>query len=141
MKVTKKWSKMLMVGMSAMVLTLGLVLGGCGHVDLNSAFFGEEDTSINWVMAPSPSVPSLNSLEKLSATSREASAIYRYGNRALAELNKWYVFTAPEKPGEIYYAVKDTSSTVRGAITVNAVWQVYKQRKMGTPTSLPVPSE
>lgn len=66
--------------------------------------------------------PSINSLEKLKNSSKEASTIYRYADRARAAENTWYAFTAEEKPGETYYAIKAVSKN--GAFT----WEIYKKR-------------
>ena len=97
-----------------------IFFSGC-VTDFNGLFFGKEDTSVNWEMAAVDKVPSLNQLEKLSNLSKESSAIYRYADRAHAEGNKWYKFTAPEKEKEEYYAYKKTNGN-------SYIWEVYKKR-------------
>ena len=104
------------------MVSMTLLLSSCTSLDLNGLFFGKEDTSISWEMVELGKAPSLNKLEKLSNTSKEASAIYRYADRAHAEDKKWYKFTAAEKPGEEYYAYK--------AINGNSYrWEVYKKKQ------------
>jgi hypothetical protein len=110
--------------MLAVLLTFGLVLTGCGTLDLNSAVFGKEDTSVNWQMAEIPTAPSINALEKLKNTSTEASAIYRYADRAHATDNTWYVFTADEKPGETFYAFKNVARDGK-----SWTWEIYKEKQ------------
>jgi hypothetical protein len=103
------------------VLTLGLGLSSCLSLDLNSLIFGKEDTSINWVMTEITAAPSMNKLESLKNTGKEASAIYRYANRAHAKENQWYKFTAQEKPGETFYAYKNKVGN-------NYQWEIYRSK-------------
>ena len=109
----------LLIGIT--MASMALLLSGCTTLDLNGLFFGKEDTSISWQMVELQEVPSMNKLDKLSNTSKEASAIYRYADRVHAEDKKWYKFTAPEKPGEEYYAYKDTNGNI-------SKWEVYKKK-------------
>ena len=109
----------LLIGITMVSMTL--LLSSCTSLDLNGLFFGKEDTSISWEMVKLEKAPSLNKLEKLSNASKEASAIYRYADRAHAEDKKWYKFTAPEKPGEEYYAYKNTNGNI-------SKWEVYKKK-------------
>ena len=109
----------LLIGIT--IVSAALLFFGCTTLDLNSVFLGKEDTSISWEMVELEKAPSMNKLEKLSNTSKEASAIYRYADRAHAEDKKWYKFTAPEKPGEEYYAYKDTNGNI-------STWEVYKKK-------------
>ena len=110
----------LLIGITMVSMTL--LLSSCTSLDLNGLFFGKEDTSISWEMVKLEKAPSLNKLEKLSNASKEASAIYRYADRAHAEDKKWYKFTAPEKQGEEYYAYKATNGN-------SYRWEVYKKRQ------------
>lgn len=109
-----------MIGVILVSIGTVFLFSGC-VTDFNGLFFGKEDTSVNWEMTAVDKVPSLNQLEKLSNLSREASAIYRYADRAHAEGNKWYKFTAPEKEKEEYYAYKKTNGN-------SYIWEVYKKR-------------
>ena len=109
-----------MIGVILVSIGTVFLFSGC-VTDFNGLFFGKEDTSVNWEMTAIDKVPSLNQLEKLSNLSKEASAIYRYADRAHAEGNKWYKFTAPEKEKEEYYAYKKTNGN-------SYIWEVYKKR-------------
>jgi hypothetical protein len=117
-----KKNNLFVMGMLTVSLAFGLVLTGCGTLDLNRAIFGKEDTSVNWQMAEASSTPSINTLEKLKNNSVEASAIYRYADRAHAEDNTWYVFTADEKPGETFYAYKNVARDGK-----SWTWEIYKE--------------
>ncbi|WP_038100191.1 glycosyl transferase [Treponema pedis] len=106
-----------------MIITLmciSFLFSGCATT-LRDMFFGKEDTSINWEMVELQKAPQMNKLEKLSATSKERMAVFRYAERAHAEDKKWYKVTAPEKAGEEYYVYK--------ILTANgAIWEVYKKK-------------
>ncbi|MGI0511212.1 MULTISPECIES: hypothetical protein [Treponema] len=109
----------LLIGIT--IVSAALLFFGCTTLDLNSVFLGKEDTSISWEMVELEKAPSMNKLEKLSNTSKEASAIYRYADRAHAEDNKWYKFIAAEKPGAEYYAYKAANGNM-------SKWEVYKKK-------------
>ena len=117
-----KQKKVIKLLIGVMMVSATLLLFGCTTLDLNSVFLGKEDTSISWEMVEVQKIPSMNKLDKLSNTSKEASAIYRYADRAHAEEKKWYKFTAAEKPGEEYYAYKDTNGNI-------SKWEVYKKKQ------------
>jgi hypothetical protein len=110
-------------GMLAVVLILGFMFTACGTLDLNKAILGKEDMSVNWKMVEAPSPPSINMMEKLSNTSTEASAIYRFADRVHAEDNKWYIFTAEEKPGETFYAYRNVAKNGK-----SWTWEVYRKK-------------
>jgi hypothetical protein len=108
------------VGMLAMVLVFALVLSSvsCGTTSVSARRV--DSTSFNWVMEPAASAPALNTLEKLSSSNAEALDIFQHTERAESEREKWYMLTAKEKPGEIYYFYQ-TAGTV-------SVWTVYKKK-------------
>jgi hypothetical protein len=121
-KIAMRKNNGLFFGMLAMALVLGLTLTGCGTLDLNSAIFGAEDTSVNWQMAEASVTPPVNSLTKLKNTSGDASAIYRYADRAHAADNTWYVLTSEEKPGETFYAYKNVARDGN-----SSAWEIYRE--------------
>jgi hypothetical protein len=107
----------------SVLLILGFMFTACGTLDLNRAILGKEDMSVNWQMVEAPSPPSINTMEKLSNTSADASAIYRFADRAHAEDNKWYIFTAEERPGETFYAYRNVARDGK-----SWTWEVYKKK-------------
>jgi hypothetical protein len=109
--------KLVFLAMLVCVLALGFMVTACETVG------SKEEVSVNWQMTAAPEAPSEALRVKLSNISKEASTIYKYADSANAEGNTWYTFTAEEKPGETYYAYKNTSEDGK-----SWTWEVYKAR-------------
>lgn len=116
-----------MVGLILMIIGTVFMTSGClmRRALRGYSLFAKQDTSVTWQME------TLNwswkylqrprdKVKKLSNWSKLVASICMYADRNGADYKVWYKFTAPEKPGEVYYAMKTLTS--KGALW----WAVYQ---------------